>query len=391
MNELPRQKLCELITQYGHSLCDDPRRTEALLRDFCGAHKREIFCLVSALKERVAADLLASQDGVPQEVLLARLTKRLRDNMALTEDAARWAVESWALALGMSLPAPRVSTPDAPAHTFPPPAPTATPQRMAPPVSQRIQTRGNEMRLTLASGVDLVLVRVQAGKFLMGSAKRQDPQAYNDEMPQHLVHLDEYWIGKYPVTNGQYQACVLDIGCRKPDHWQGGQIPPGKKQHPVVNVFWDDAVAFCRWVGQVAGMSVRLPTEAEWEKAARGTDGRWYPWGNEPPDATRCNFGRNMANTTPTGKYSPRGDSPCGCADMAGNVWEWVVDWYAPYRAGRQVNPTGPASGAGRVLRGGAFNYPTRGVRCAYRDWYNPRYRSYFIGFRVIVVSPVHL
>ena len=104
MNELPRQKLCELITQYGRSLCDDPRRTEALLRDFCGEHKREIFCLVSALKERVAADLLASQDGVPQEVLLARLAKRLGDNMGITEDAARWTVESWALALGMVSP-----------------------------------------------------------------------------------------------------------------------------------------------------------------------------------------------------------------------------------------------------------------------------------------------
>jgi len=101
MNDLPRQTLCEIIAQYGHSLSDDPRRTEALLRDFCGAYKREIFVLVSALREQVAADLLASQDNVPHQVLLAQLTRRLRDNLALAEDAARWAVESWALALGV--------------------------------------------------------------------------------------------------------------------------------------------------------------------------------------------------------------------------------------------------------------------------------------------------
>ena len=111
MNDLARQKLGEIIIQYGHSLCEDPRRTEALLRDFCGEHKREINVIVSALKERVAADLLASQKGVPQEILLARLTKRLQDNLALTKDAARWAVESWALALGTITPEMVTETP----------------------------------------------------------------------------------------------------------------------------------------------------------------------------------------------------------------------------------------------------------------------------------------
>jgi len=100
MNSLPRQKLCEIIAKYGYSLCEDPRRCEGLLRDLCGEHKREIFVLICALKERVADDLLASQDGIPREVLLSRLMKRLQDNLALSEDAARWAVETWALALG---------------------------------------------------------------------------------------------------------------------------------------------------------------------------------------------------------------------------------------------------------------------------------------------------
>ena len=133
MNDIPRQKLCEIIAQYGPALADDPRRTEALLRDFCGAYKREIFCLVSALKEQVAADLLASRDSVPRQVLLAQLTRRLRDNLALTEDAARWAVESWALALGVieqpiSGPLPRKKT-QAPLTT---PLPTIRPLAQVP-------------------------------------------------------------------------------------------------------------------------------------------------------------------------------------------------------------------------------------------------------------------
>ncbi len=255
------------------------------------------------------------------------------------------------------------------------------------------------MCLTLAPGVDLILVRVPAGEFLMGSDERKDPQAYDDEMPQHPVHLDEYWIGIYPVINGQYRAFVQAAGYREPQHWQGGQIPPGKEQHPVVHVTWKDAVAFCRWVGQVTGMNVRLPTEAEWEKAARGIDGRLYPWGNEPPDATRCNFCRKVGHwthTTPVGKYSPRGDSPYGCVDMAGNICEWVADWYGPYEAGRQVNPTGPASGrtgwADRVLRGGAFDHVAEFVRCAHRDCSAPEmgFRDDNSGFRV-VASPVRL
>jgi len=240
-----------------------------------------------------------------------------------------------------------------------------------------------EMTITLAPGVEMVFVRVPAGEFSMGSTD-DDPGAFDDEKPQHRVHLDEYWMGKYPVTNAQYAAFEKATGARVPRHWKRRRIPAGKEKHPVVNVSWKDAQAFCRWAGGLAGGLVRLPTEAEWEKAARGTDGRIWPWGNQPPDATRCNFEKIVGDTTPVGEYSPRGDSPYGCADMAGNVWEWVGDWHDSdyYSRSPERNPAGPASGSYRVLRGGSWSNDEGNVRSALRCNYDPACRHNLIGFR---------
>jgi len=220
-------------------------------------------------------------------------------------------------------------------------------------------------------------VTIPAGEFLMGSDPKKDRSADSDEQPQHRVYLAEYLIARVPVTNAQYKAFVDATGHRAPSHWPRGQIPGGEADHPVVNVSWDDAQAFCRWAG------VRLPSEAEWEKAARGVDGRIYPWGDEPPDRNRCNFNSNEGGTTPVGRY-PSGASPYGVLDMAGNVWEWVGDWYdAKYYANSPArNPTGPASGQYRVLRGGSWLVEQWGVRAADRDGYYPAYRDGYIGFR---------
>jgi serine/threonine-protein kinase len=179
-----------------------------------------------------------------------------------------------------------------------------------------------ELSLTLAPGVTMELVRIPAGEFLMGSDTNKDKAADYEETPQHRLHLEEYLIGKTPVTNAQYLAFVQATGHKPPEFWIQGVIPQGKEQHPVVNISWFDAFAFCRWAGQGSGHVVRLPSEAEWEKAARAAGGRIWPWGSQPPDKKRCNFNNNVGGTTPVGQYSPRGDSPYGCADMAGNIDE---------------------------------------------------------------------
>jgi serine/threonine-protein kinase len=263
----------------------------------------------------------------------------------------------------------------------------------APSVVERRESRPDV--LTITSPIHLELVRVPAGKFLMGSDPAKDEYAREDEQPQHMLDLPEFYIGKYPVTNAQYAVFVEAMDYKTPKHWNSGKVPSGKEDHPVVVVSWEDALAFCRWLSQETGKDFTLPSEAEWEKAARGpvpsevegTDGRIYPWGNKPPTADLCNFAKNVGGTTPVGTYSPQGDSPYGCADMAGNVWEWTRSLWRDYpydsgdgREDLEVNDR-------RVLRGGAFGSSTRGVRCAYRYYYFPFTRYRLNGFRV-VVSP---
>jgi formylglycine-generating enzyme required for sulfatase activity len=247
--------------------------------------------------------------------------------------------------------------------------------------------------LTITSPIHLELVRVPAGEFLMGSDPVKDKDAGDDEQPQHRVYVSVFYIGKTPVTRAQYAAFVKATQREAPEHWERGEVPSGKENHPVVRVSWDDAVAFCQWLSQETGKQFRLPTEAEWEKATRGTDARIYPWGNEWDETKLNSYEAGPGNTTPVGQYSPDGDSPHGCADMSGNVWEWCVDWYAKEEYRRRAksivkDPRGPKKGACRVLRGGAFNCGARGVRCA------SRYRGYpYLRFRVggfrIVLAPV--
>jgi formylglycine-generating enzyme required for sulfatase activity len=242
--------------------------------------------------------------------------------------------------------------------------------------------------------VEPELIRIPAGEFLMGSDPEKDKDARDNEQPQHRLRLPDYSIAKTPVTNAQYLAFVEATGQKPPSTWEGGKPLKGKGEHPVVRVDWYDAVAYCGWLAEATGRAYRLPSEAEWEKAARGTDGRIYPWGDEW-DPKRCNSregGRD--DTTPVGQYSPGGDSPYGCVDMAGNVWEWTrslwgtdwekLDFKYPYdpEDGREVLEAG--DDIHRVLRGGAFGYYEGLVRCASR-WLEPYYGYWFFGFRVVV------
>ena len=175
------------------------------------------------------------------------------------------------------------------------------------------------------------MILIPAGEFLMGSDPSKDKQAQKNEQPQHRLSLSDYYIAKTPVTNAQYEAFVKATGHRQPNHWGNGQPPKDEADHPVVYVYWKDAVAYCRWLAEATGKPYRLPTEAEWEKAARGPDGRIYPWGNEW-DSKRCNTAEGgKRSTTPVGAY-PAGASPYGVLDMAGNVWEYcATKWGKPY------------------------------------------------------------
>ena len=282
---------------------------------------------------------------------------------------------------------PALKTP--PAETpSPKPAPTPSPEITPPPKKTPAPKPPHRKQ-----PFEPEMVHIPAGYFWMGSDEF-DPEARTWEKPRHRVYLSEYWIGRYPVTNEEYRYFLLaNPGVSKPYNWDNFNFPIGKAQHPVRFVGWEDTVAYCRWLSKATGYAYRLPTEAEWEKAARGTDGRIYPWGNGW-DKNKCNSSEGGAgDTTPIGQYSQAGDSPYGCADMAGNVWEGCADWFDVQeyerRKGHSVeDPQGPENGDTRVLRGGAFDDASVNARCAVRDGYDPFYRSRYYGFRVGVGRP---
>ncbi len=206
------------------------------------------------------------------------------------------------------------------------------------------------------------------------------------EQPQREITLAAYAIGRYPVTNAEYAVFIANTHRRAPAHWINGTPPPGLDNHPVVNVTWSDAATYCMWLSEVTGKTYRLPTEAQWEKAARGSDRRPFPWGGRW-DKHRCNtLETGLRATTPIGTFSPVGDSSYGCSDMAGNVWEWVLDWFSKdYYANSTVteNPLGPVNGAVKVMRGGSYNVDGWQARTSNRSYANRNLVSPEVGFRV--------
>jgi formylglycine-generating enzyme required for sulfatase activity len=297
----------------------------------------------------------------------------------------------------------------------------------------------------------MAFVPVPAGEFVMGSSEEEADAAlalcnasdgdcgwFANEQPQHTVYLDEYWIGQTEVTNAQFQQFVDAGGYETEGYWSsaGWQARTAEgweglrcldddtvnvPDQPVVCVSWYEAEAYTRWLSEESGMAIRLPTEAEWEKAARGTDSRIFPWGNEF-DGSRLNYcdancaydHKDEANddivfrisstadpgtydhgdeanddgyafTAPVGSY-PGGASPYGAMDMAGNVWEWVSDWYGEdyYRQSPSANPPGPEMGETRVLRGGAASNYGIYVRSAFRNFNDPDFWNVDLGFRCV-------
>jgi formylglycine-generating enzyme required for sulfatase activity len=255
----------------------------------------------------------------------------------------------------------------------------------------RIASNGGPADVPVHLRVELSLepemVFVPAGSFRRGS-REDDLLAEACEKPERDIYLSDYWIGKYPVTNAQYAVFVRATGRRPPRHWRGAKLPEGEERFPVVGVSWWDAYAYCQWLADVTGRLYRLPTEAQWEKAARGTDGRRYPWGNRWRRA-RCNS-LELGKDGPmeVGAFSPAGDSVYGCADMAGGVLEWVADWYHDdyYERSSVIrDPYGPASGAVKALRGGSWTSDRSGVRCTSRYNGNRRSASPEAGFRCAI------
>ena len=274
---------------------------------------------------------------------------------------------------------------------------------------------------TKISSIDgMTLVFIPEGGFLRGLSRDESDSLLascpdcasdilDDQVPQRTIRLNNYWIDQTEVTNAQFARFVESRNYRTTAEQEGsgyvlfpmtskfksvqgaswrspsgsGSSIQGLDDAPVVQVSWDDAAAYCGWAGR------RLPTEAEWEKAARGERGPWFPWGNTAPSRDLLNFDDAYEGPISVGSF-PRGASPYGALDMAGNVWEWVYDFYSPdyYLTSPDANPTGPFSGEGHLMRGGAWETDKEVfvlVSTTYRQWNIPSMRSNIIGFRCVL------
>jgi flagellar motor switch protein FliG len=238
-----------------------------------------------------------------------------------------------------------------------------------------VETPSNQKRVVREETAQYLpepgMVLIYSGAFIMG-----DEDGSRDEQPQRTVTLPAYWIDKFPVTNAEYKAFVDTTGHRRPPSWTNGTYRLEEKNHPVTNVNWEDAHAYAQWVGK------GLPTEAEWEKAARGTVGQTYPWG----DAFRkdnVNSSNDYGGTTPVDQFAG-GVSPYDVVDMVGNVQEWCEDWYYDdyYKRAPVDHPTGPDGGQYRVCRGGFYAENRMGIRCSQRHYAPPETMQDHIGFR---------
>ena len=436
MNPKPRDILRGLIEKYGNTLVGDPRRCEALLRDLCGDHKREISVLVSAIRERVPAEILAPSQLLPAQSLYERLASRLEENIALSPEASRWAVSAWTFALdrkepiwnqptpGVDFARAIVPTPEPSTKTSAPferasckptvqvadrncppdrpqpfrssmfvavglslvvvitmvlgwqayrRAPTIQPRTTAPTHENGSGSAQDYLKTSKLDNESLRpgAIRVNArdnlryawippGKFAMGCSPADSECGYN-ERPSHEVSIRlGFWMSQTEVTQAAYQAVT---GKPNPSQFKGDDLP-------VEQVAWEEAESYCEAVG------MGLPTEAQWEYAARaGKAAARYG----SPDEVAWYSGDSEERTHPVAQKSP---NAWGLYDMLGNVWEWCDDWYGEFDEGRQDDPKGPAAGGQKILRGGSWEDSPRFIRDSRRFRYVPSYRYRTFGFR---------
>ncbi|HUQ95852.1 MAG TPA: SUMF1/EgtB/PvdO family nonheme iron enzyme [Bryobacteraceae bacterium] len=239
--------------------------------------------------------------------------------------------------------------------------------------------------LTLAAfAAEPGMVFVPAGEYQRGRTHKLPdddlkwwPEVMKDDRPVKTIHIDAFYMDQHEVTNAQYAKFVQAARHRPPYNWPDGKVPPGKENYPVAAVSWEDAMAYAKWAGK------RLPTEAEWERACRGlTEGAKYFWGDRKPTVKDARF-NSVNGPQEVGKCAA---TALGLQDMAGNVWEWCLDWYDRdyYAIAPDSNPGGPESGKYRVLRGGSWADVEKYLTCAYRSWARPPERSPNIGFRCV-------
>ena len=299
-------------------------------------------CTVDQAKTSVAQPPTVEEVEEPEERLAATATVQFRVELPVTPSPTR--------------PVPADGTP-LPTET---PGPTQTPRPTKTPWPTRAPTS--------APMEDESMVYVPGGEIIFGS-----DDGAEDESPQQTLMVDAFNIDIHPVTCTEYEAFVDATGHRAPRNWKDGQIPMGKENHPVVWVTWEDATAYAAWAGK------RLPTEVEWEKAARGTDGRAYPWGDSF-SMENCNSRESgLEDTSPVGEYAA-GASPFGALDMAGNIWEWTSDWYDAYRG--SVYGMDRYGTTYRAIRGGSWFDGAEMVRSTARNSYKPGSSFSTIGFR---------
>ncbi len=245
----------------------------------------------------------------------------------------------------------------------------------------------DELPQTITGKDGAPLRLIPAGEFLMGTSL-SNRDGGRDEYPERRIFLHAFYIDSLEITNSRYLKFVKAAGHRIPEHprdktltlWQGATVPAAFKDHPVINVDWYDAEAYCAWAER------RLPTEAEWERAARGMTGHRFPWGDTEPTRTLANYlnqWRNGGGLEPVGSH-PQGASPEGVQDLQGNVWEWVADWYDPhyYEKGPLRNPKGPNEGTRKVMRGSGWESEAPLLRSAHRLSSDPKNRNHSLGFR---------